>query len=566
MDNRYIERLRSYPGVLKNLSNRKDLSELYSKSLREYVQRVIDNIGNVKKQLEELITVADTPVCIGIEGEYDHLPMRITDRILAQNNELLLISNSLGSANVLMDITIDSNISQIQGNYDHGEALSLPNLNDVLANDQTSVGPQKSLFASGLKIIKDTHETISANFGKHKNVSLYVPTVDEFKVPNKTRFILFPGRKTNENDYYRDKLDLIIAIIDQRKSRSSDNIIEDAMSENNVPVIPVIYVDNINDNVDNVFKNIPGLRQFQQFTIKIANDDSSQIERLRFLVSDFISEQGNMDSNYSLSSRHERVIANEISTLYRIIDVLQSTIINNLTTGNINYSRYKSEVRKYQEKYHLRIEKTLKDRFSLTIKDFQNRINKANTTEDFQSVVDDIMRYRAYTKEFSSDTKILGTINDFKQKVLKYYLKSAIDASQLSDKSVMYRTCEELIDQFSFDLDDLISTDEFNSKLNECEQFLYKEVGFTFLGRTRHIRNGLIDIINSIQVQSVIDKFNSIFDRGIDSLNDNIERVIDEGSQTSRDYAVVNDFHSELQSIIYDLKRDVERIKPDVIR
>lgn len=545
-----------------SLINKLSDSNIESNFIREKINEIKQySLSVVRSSIANLINELEYHLTIGVEGEQDHGLIEIVDALLGMDNRFVDEVAEIGkqSNNNILRLSFIEGKSYIETRRVGRES------NSPLALEDKGVSVTKPT-----SIISSMKSAINKTINRKVEYDITMPVLHNNALHQKMKennvdIIVFPGKKETENDNYQGKLDLIIAVVDNRKTTYKDKIISDALEENHVMVYPVIIKNYINDDTRAVFENIPSLRGYSDI-VEIAADDHSQMNKLRQMVEQFIdnnSWQSIRNNSWqsipkiyesSLQNRKLKIeeagktFAKAMNSFMIEINNLRADVV--LDTYDIFYKWDQNTV-----KNNKKIRKAVESYYKAILKELNSRLKKASDVEQLTSIVADLTSDEyLFSKDFDLVTKLQGDFDNLKDERKRFLLKEASKLKIRKQNLSMNGIIEGIFKDFRLEIDtNILRTKQLSEEVERyrdeiCSALLSGSMLNPQWIQMRAKKNKVRDCIKSLQIDAIIDNLCAVIVRNIEQIKVDLNKKIAEYTEHDNDVKRV----IGLQKEIYD--------------
>ena len=552
-----------------SLINKLSDSNIESNFIREKINEIKQyRLSEVRSSIANLINELEYHLTIGVEGEQDHGLIEIVDALLGMDNRFVDEVAEIGkqSNNNILRLSFIEGKSYIETRRVGRESNSPLALED-----------------KGVSVSKPTNfisSAINKTFNRKVEYDITMPVLHNNALHQKMKdnnvdIIVFPGKKETENDNYQGKLDLIIAVVDNRKTTYKDKIISDALEENHVMVYPVIIKNYINDDTRAVFENIPSLRGYSDI-VEIAADDQSQMNKLRQMVEQFIdnnSWQSIRNINWqslpkiyesSLQNRKLKIkeagetFAKAMNSFMIEIDNLRADVV--LDTYDISYKWDQDTV-----KNNKKICKAVESYYKAVLKELNSRLKKASDVEQLKSIVTDLTSDKyLFRKNFDIETKLQGDFDNLKNKYKSVLLEKASKLRIKKQNISMTEIIDGVFRDKRLKIDtNILRTDDLRKGVERYRDEICSEmVSGSMLNpqwiQMRAKKNKVRDCIRFLQIEAIIDNVCAVIIQNIQQIKDDIDEKILEYTEHDNDVAKVTALQTEIYAAIDSMRVNID--------
>ena len=542
-----------------SLINKLSDSNIESNFIREKINEIKQyRLSEVRSSIANLINELEYHLTIGVEGEQDHGLIEIVDALLGMDNRFVDEVAEIGkqSNNNILRLSFIEGKSYIETRRVGRES------NSPLALEDKSVSITKPTnFISS---------AINKTFNKKVEYDITMPVLHNNALHQKMKdnnvdIIVFPGKKETENDNYQGKLDLIIAVVDNRKTTYKDKIISDALEENHVMVYPVIIKNYINDDTRAVFENIPSLRGYSDI-VEIAADDQSQMNKLRQKVERFIDKnrwQSFRNINWqSISKIDESSLQNRKLKIKKAGETFAKAMnsfmieIDNLRADVVLDTYYTfNKWDKNTVKNNKKIRKAAESYYKAVLKDLNSRLKKASDVVQLKKIVADLTSDEyLFSKNFDLVTKIQGDFDNLKDERKRVLLKEASKLRIKKQNLSMNGIIEGIFKDFRLKIDtNILRTKVLSEEVERyrdeiCSPLLSGSMFNPKWAQMRAKKKIVRNCIKFLQIEAIIDNVSAVIVRNIEQIKKKIDDKIIEYTEHDNDVKRV----VGLQKEIYD--------------
>ena len=542
-----------------SLINKLSDSNIESNFIREKINEIKQyRLSEVRSSIANLINELEYHLTIGVEGEQDHGLIEIVDALLGMDNRFVDEVAEIGkqSNNNILRLSFIEGKSYIETRRVGRES------NSPLALEDKSVSITKPTnFISS---------AINKTFNRKVEYDITMPVLHNNALHQKMKdnnvdIIVFPGKKETENDNYQGKLDLIIAVVDNRKTTYKDKIISDALEENHVMVYPVIIKNYINDDTRAVFENIPSLRGYSDI-VEIAADDQSQMNKLRQKVEQFIdnnSWQSIRNINWqSLPKIYESSLQNRKLKIKKAGETFAKAMnsfmieIDNLRADVVLDTYYTfNKWDKNTVKNNKKIRKAAESYYKAVLKDLNSRLKKASDVVQLKKIVADLTSDEyLFSKNFDLVTKIQGDFDNLKDERKRVLLKEASKLRIKKQNLSMNGIIEGIFKDFRLKIDtNILRTKVLSEEVERyrdeiCSPLLSGSMFNPKWAQMRAKKKIVSNCIKFLQIEAIIDNVSAVIVRNIEQIKKKIDDKIIEYTEHDNDVKRV----VGLQKEIYD--------------
>lgn len=542
-----------------SLINKLSDSNIESNFIREKINEIKQyRLSEVRSSIANLINELEYHLTIGVEGEQDHGLIEIVDALLGMDNRFVDEVAEIGkqSNNNILRLSFIEGKSYIETRRVGRES------NSPLALEDKSVSITKPTnFISS---------AINKTFNRKVEYDITMPVLHNNALHQKMKdnnvdIIVFPGKKETENDNYQGKLDLIIAVVDNRKTTYKDKIISDALEENHVMVYPVIIKSYINDDTRAVFENIPSLRGYSDI-VEIAADDQSQMNKLRQKVERFIDKnrwQSFRNINWqSISKIDESSLQNRKLKIKKAGETFAKAMnsfmieIDNLRADVVLDTYYTfNKWDKNTVKNNKKIRKAAESYYKAVLKDLNSRLKKASDVVQLKKIVADLTSDEyLFSKNFDLVTKIQGDFDNLKDERKRVLLKEASKLRIKKQNLSMNGIIEGIFKDFRLKIDtNILRTKVLSEEVERyrdeiCSPLLSGSMFNPKWAQMRAKKKIVRNCIKFLQIEAIIDNVSAVIVRNIEQIKKKIDDKIIEYTEHDNDVKRV----VGLQKEIYD--------------
>ena len=553
--------LRQLENTLKNrLSDSNIESNIITEKINEIKKTTLNEvITSIQNFIDEL----DFHLTIGVEGEHNHGLVEIVDNLLGMDNQLVDEVAEIGKKsnnNILR-------LSFIEGNGNIETRRVGRESNSPLALEDKGVS-----VAKPTSFISSMNSAFNKTFNRKVEYDITMPVLHSNALHQKMKennvdIIVFPGKKETENDDYQGKLDLIIAVVDNRQTTYKDKIISDALKENHVMVYPVIIKNHISDDTRAVFENIPSLRGYSNI-VQIAADDQSQMNKLRQMVAHFI----DINSCQSIPKIFESSFQNRKLKIKKASETFEKALnsfmieIKNLRadvvldTYDISYKWDKKK-----KKNNKKICKAVESYYKAVLKELNSRLKKASDVEQLKSIVTDLTSDKyLFRKNFDIETKLQGDFDNLKNKYKSVLLEKASKLRIKKQNISMTEIIDGVFRDKRLKIDtNILRTDDLRKGVERYRDEICSEmVSGSMLNpqwiQMRAKKNKVRDCIRFLQIEAIIDNVCAVIIQNIQQIKDDIDEKILEYTEHDNDVAKVTALQTEIYAAIDSMRVNID--------